>query len=584
MADKDIAMKPQKRMVLYQMMTRLFSNTNLTNKPWGTKDENGVGTMNEITSKALKVLRKQGYTHIWYTGIIEHALLSDYTAYDIALDDADVVKGRAGSPYAIKDYFDINPDLAQQVEDRMQEFENLVARTHKEGIKVIIDFVPNHVARKYHSDAKPQNIDDFGQKDDTSQSFDPDNNFYYLPGEEFKVPNGYKTLGDYSFPTKTGPFEESPAKASGNNVFLAQPSVFDWFETIKLNYGVDLQNSHQKHFDPIPDTWIKMKEILLYWCEKKVDGFRCDMAEMVPVEFWRWVTDEVKKTYPDVLFIAEVYQPEAYRTYIHDGGFDYLYDKVEMYDTLKAIVQGKSSADHITQVWQQQEGIGQNMLRFLENHDEQRIASPEFAGDMRKGIPMMAASAFMHEGPIMMYFGQDVGEPALGLSGFSGDDGRTTIFDYWGVPEHIKWVNNGKFDGGQLSADQKTLQKDYLQIIQIINQKRALQIGAFFDLQYFNRCAAYTGYSDGVYSFLRYIDDERLLVVINFKEESEAVQIKIPELALEMMKLDRQELVFSFNTQVLTKDQQDLSNHYIGSAVMFNVPALQYIIVSINNK
>ncbi|MFT6941484.1 MAG: glycosidase, partial [Cyclobacteriaceae bacterium] len=458
------------------------------------------------------------------------------------------------------------------------------ARTHKEGIKVIIDFVPNHVARKYHSDAKPQNIDDFGQKDDTSLSFDPDNNFYYLPGEEFKVPNGYKTLGDYSFPTKTGPFEESPAKASGNNVFLAQPSVFDWFETIKLNYGVDLQNSHQKHFDPIPDTWIKMKEILLYWCEKKVDGFRCDMAEMVPVEFWRWVTDEVKKTYPDVLFIAEVYQPEAYRTYIHDGGFDYLYDKVEMYDTLKAIVQGKSSADHITQVWQQQEGIGQNMLRFLENHDEQRIASPEFAGDMRKGIPMMAASAFMHEGPIMMYFGQDVGEPALGLSGFSGDDGRTTIFDYWGVPEHIKWVNNGKFDGGQLSADQKTLQKDYLQIIQIINQKRALQIGAFFDLQYFNRCAAYTGYSDGVYSFLRYIDDERLLVVINFKEESEAVQIKIPELALEMMKLDRQELVFSFNTQVLTKDQQDLSNHYIGSAVMFNVPALQYIIVSINNK
>lgn len=525
------------RPVIYQIFTRLFGNTNTTNKPWGTKEENGVGKFNDITDKALSEIQKMGITHVWYTGVIEHALLSDYREFGIPLDDADVVKGRAGSPYAIKDYYDVNPDLAESVRDRMKEFEALVKRTHTSDLKVIIDFVPNHVARHYESDAKPLNVHDFGERDDKTSAFSPHNNFYYIPGQAFQVPHDYNSLGPHEFPTKDGKFLEEPAKATGNDVFNASPSVNDWFETVKLNYGVDYQNGHRKYFDPIPDTWLKMKDILLYWAGKDIDGFRCDMAEMVPVEFWQWVTKEVKAVYPEVVFIAEVYNPQLYREYIFTGGFDYLYDKVELYDTLKQIIQKRSNTDHISRVWQHQEGIAEHMLRFLENHDEQRIASPDFAGDMIKGIPMMAATCFMHRGPVMVYFGQEVGEPANGESGFSGDDGRTTIFDYWGVPEHVKWVNDGAFDGGKLSPEQQQLRDEYIRMLKACNDHEALREGHFFDLHYYNRTHDFTGYSDQVYAFLRYTKNQRLLVITNFSEDLELANIKIPEGAWELMGL-----------------------------------------------
>ena len=183
-----------------------------------------------------------GVSHVWYTGIIEHAVLTDYTRHGIPLDDADVVKGRAGSPYAIKDYYDVDPDLAVDVPNRMKEFEQLVGRTHAEGLKVIIDFVPNHVARKYISDAKPKGVKDLGENDDKSVAFSPKNNFYYLPGQSFEVPKGYVPLGaNNTFPTKDGQFDETPAKATGNDHFDASPKITDWFETVKLNYGVDIQ-------------------------------------------------------------------------------------------------------------------------------------------------------------------------------------------------------------------------------------------------------------------------------------------------------------------------------------------------------
>ncbi|MDW3192209.1 MAG: alpha-amylase family protein [Cytophagales bacterium] len=569
-----------KRMVLYHVMTRLFGNTNSTNKPWGTLEENGVGKFDDFTSDALKQLSKSGYTHIWYTGVIEHGVLTDYEEAGIPLDDADVIKGRAGSPYAIKDYYDVNPDLSNDINNRVTEFESLLERSHHAGLKVLIDFVPNHVARSYHSDKNPGNFPDFGADDDLTKSFDPNNNFYYFPGQTFQVPAGYQTLGDCEFPTKTGHFDENPAKATGNDVFSPTPSVNDWFETVKLNYAVDYQDHRKTYFDPIPNTWLKMRHILLYWAAKGVDGFRCDMAEMVPVEFWAWVIKEVKAVYPKITFTAEIYIPDNYRNYIFTGGFDNLYDKVELYDTLKRIIQGHASTDDITRVWQSQEGISDHMLRFLENHDEQRIASPDFAGDMQKGIPMMAVTAFMHKGPVMMYFGQEVGEPGNGFSGFSSDDGRTTIFDYWGVPEHQKWMNHGKFDGAMLSAAQKDLKQRYEKLLQTTNLRESVREGAFFDLHYYNRNAQYQGYSNRIYAFIRHSENDQVLIIVNFAEESEEVAIKIPDMAWEKMNINTDTVVIGADAI----NRQSTVSFDTPSELKLTIPALDYHLIEIEKN
>ncbi|HLZ17315.1 MAG TPA: alpha-amylase family glycosyl hydrolase, partial [Cyclobacteriaceae bacterium] len=301
--DVPLMQSKAKKIVIYQMMVRLFGNQKTTNKSYGTLEENGVGKFNDITDVALKRMKELGVSHAWYTGVLAHATLADYTKFGIPPDHADVVKGRAGSPYAIKDYHDVNPDLAAEVKNRMQEFEQLIERTHKNNLLVIIDFVPNHVARAYHSDARPANVKDLGDDDDKTVAFKASNNFYYLPGQTFQPPKNNVSLG---FPTRQAKFVESPAKASGNDQFTATPTVNDWFETVKLNYGVDIQGGRKTYFDPIPDTWTKMKDILIFWAQKKIDGFRCDMAEMVPVEFWNWAIPQVRKINPSIIFIAEI--------------------------------------------------------------------------------------------------------------------------------------------------------------------------------------------------------------------------------------------------------------------------------------
>lgn len=522
------------KFVVYQMMTRLFGNKKNANKHYGSIEDNGVGKLADITPKALKELKKLGATHIWYTGIIEHATMTDYSSIGIPLDDSDVVKGRAGSPYAIKDYYDVNPDLATDPKNRLKEFSALVERTHKEGLKVLIDFVPNHVSRGYSSDAAPANTASLGASDDQSVAFKPSNNYYYIPDQTFKVPEGYDPLPGQSHPTKDGFFLESPAKATGNDVFSASPSINDWFETIKLNYGVDYLNSRTAHFDPVPDTWSKMLDILTYWTRLGVDGFRCDMAEMVPVEFWEWCIPKIKAINPEIIFVAEIYNPNEYRNYIERGHFDYLYDKVELYDTLRHIVEGKANTDHITTVWQRQEGIAHHMLRFLENHDEQRIASPFFAGKAEFAIPAMVLTATMHTGPVMIYFGQEVGEPGAGSEGFQGEDGRTTIFDYWGVPRHQEWMNEGKFDGGKLFESEKKLRDEYALILNLAQQEPLIASGDFYDLHYFNRNDKTQNYSHNVYAFLRHDDKAAMLIVVNFnKHEAETVGLKIPVDALQ---------------------------------------------------
>lgn len=528
------------KIVVYQVFTRLFGNKNTTNKKYGTIEENGVGKMNDFDETALKHLKKMGFTHLWFTGIVEHATMNDNTKFGIPLDDADVVKGMAGSPYAIKDYFDVNPDLAVDVPNRIKEFEELVSRTHQQGIKVIIDFVPNHVARSYKSDAKPSNIKDLGEDDDVSQAFHPNNNFYYLPNTKFVVPKEYQLPDFLKIKTKNGNYIEAPAKATGNDVFTHAPSVNDWFETVKLNYGVDIQQGRKKNFDPIPNTWLKMKEILVYWAEKKVDGFRCDMAEMVPVEFWSWVIPQVKQVNPEIVFIAEIYNPNEYKNYIEIGKFDYLYDKVGLYDTLKSVIQHRASASDITKNWKQTEGYNHRMLRFLENHDEQRIACQDFAGDPRKALPAMVVSALLNSGPVMIYFGQEVGEKGGGAEGFGGEDGRTTIFDYWGVPAHQKLMNGGKFDGGGLDEPQKELLYFYSTLLNLCTQNEAITQGNLYDLQAGNGIN-YDAHK--VYAFLRFTEKQKLLIVVNFDDHAQPkdINLQIPSNTLALLGLAEEE-------------------------------------------
>lgn len=532
--------QPSRKIVVYQMMTRLFGNKVSTNRFYGTVAENGVGKFTDINAAALKGIKELGVTHVWYTGVIEHALLTDYTAFGIPMDDADVVKGRAGSPYAIKDYYDVNPDLAVDVPDRMREFEDLIQRTHQHDLKVIIDFVSNHVARAYRSDKKPEQVRDLGEDDDSSLGFHPNNNFYYLPGHSFKPPADYHPLGNLSHPTKDGRFEETPARATGNDEFNASPDIHSWFETVKLNYGVDIQNNRAAHFDPIPGTWIKMRDILLFWANMDVDGFRCDMAEMVPVEFWEWAIPQIKDVKRDLIFIAEIYNPAQYRNYLAKGKFDYLYDKVLLYDMLRFLVTGKRSTVEIDTIQKELEGITDQMLHFMENHDEQRMASRFFAGGLWPGLPAMVISATIDRGPVMIYFGQEVGEPGLGAEGFQGDDGRTTIFDYWGVPEHQKWMNDGKFDGGSLSEEQKQLRRFYAELLTFAAQNDAISSGQYLDITSYNLQQG--NFSPKMHAFLRFHGDERLLILNSFNEKAETIKVQIPKEAFRQMGLDADEI------------------------------------------
>jgi glycosidase len=520
---------------IYQVFTRLFGNTNTTNKPWGTLKENGVGKFNDFTDEALEAIKKLGITHIWYTGVIHHAMVTDYSEIGIPGDDPDVVKGRAGSPYSIKDYYNVNPDLALDPAKRLEEFEDLIERTHRHGMKVIIDIVPNHVARVYHSVSNPEGVEDFGSSDDLSREYLKDNNFYYVPGQPFRVPEwreGYEVLGGKDHPEADGYFSEDPAKWTGNGSRSPQPDMHDWYEAVKINFGVTPDGNHdfeilpddydqksfQVHYEfwkdkQVPDSWMKFRGIAIYWLEKGVDGFRYDMAEMVPVEFWSYLNSSIKMEKPDAFLMAEIYQPHIYRDYLRKGKMDYLYDKVQLYDSLKAIMQGHGSTDAIVQIQDELADIEQHMLHFLENHDEQRIASPEFAGDARLGIPAMVLSATIGSSPTMLYFGQNVGEPGAEEPGF-GAPSRTSIYDYIGVPHHQRWMNFGKFDGAGLSESDRELNEFYSTLLNFTKKSKALT-GEYREIHSYNR--EFTQwYNDRVFSFVRWMGEERLLIVCNF--------------------------------------------------------------------
>ena len=510
------------KIIVYQIFTRLFSNRNTARIENGSLTENGCGKMNDFTPTVLKNIRAMGVSHIWFTGVIRHATQTDYSAYGIPTQHPEVVKGRAGSPYAIADYYDIDPDLAEDVPNRMKEFEALVERVHQTGMKVIIDFVPNHVAREYKSICKPEGVKDLGEEDDTSMHFSTKNNFYYCWGQ----PLDLSSISHSTFHTPHSTYSENPARATGNDQFSNQPSANDWYETVKLNYGIDYCDAggRSEHFCPIPNTWGKMTDILLFWAGKGIDGFRCDMAEMVPAAFWTWATDKVKYQYPEMLFIGEVYDPNQYRTYI-GAGFDYLYDKVGMYDCIRDVICGRRSTTDITSQWQATDDIRDHMLYFLENHDEQRIASDFFAGKAEKGIPGLIVSVLLQQNPFMLYAGQEYGERGMDEEGFSGKDGRTTIFDYWCVDTLTRAEQQ------KLTKEEKALKAMYDKVLNIARSEKSVAEGASFDLMYVNQ------QYQRQYAFLRKSDTEVLLVVANFEEQSVDMDVMIPAHAFDYLQI-----------------------------------------------
>lgn len=548
--------KPKKA-VVYQVFTRLFGNKNTTNKPWGTIEENGVGKFNDFTDKALSEIKKLGVTHIWYTGVPHHDVIRDYTKYGISNDDPDVVKGRAGSPYAVKDYYNVNPDLAVNPAKRLQEFEALIKRTHANGLKVIIDIVPNHVARNYHSISNPKGVKSFGADDDTSVEYKRDNNFYYIPGKAFEVPTSdtYKPLNGEKNPLIDGKFKEFPAKWTGNGSREAKPDINDWYETVKVNYGIKPDGSKdfpelpegfdkkdfKAHYEfwqgkDVPNSWKKFRDIALYWIAKGVDGFRYDMAEMVPYEFWSYMNSAVKMQDSDAFLLAEVYNPKEYRNYIKLGLMDYLYDKVETYDLLKAVIHGQTLPDPLSDIQSNMTDIEHHMLHFLDNHDEQRLASPAFAGTPEKGKPLMVISATISTSPTMIYFGQEVGEPGNEDAGF-GKPTRTSIFDYIGVPHHQRWMNGGKFDGGQLSESEKALRDFYARLLNFTINSSAM-MGKYQEIQTVNRNET-KEYDPGLYSFVRWDNKEKLIIIANCSWVTTShVDLIVPEDVIEKWNLN----------------------------------------------
>lgn len=565
----------ENKIVVYQVFTRLFGNTNTTNKPWGTIEENGVGKFNDFTDKALQEIKDLGVTHIWYTGVPHHAVVRDYTKYGISNDDPDVVKGRAGSPYAVKDYYNVNPDLAVDPAKRLEEFEALIERTHKNGLKVVIDIVPNHIARRYEGKTNPKGVKDFGADDDKTLEYKRNNNFYYIPNSKFEVPTdaNYKPLGGEKNALADGKFEEIPAKWTGNGSRLAKPDINDWYETVKINYGVKQDGTKDfptlpEGYDKkdykahaafwkgkdVPDSWKKFKDITHYWIDKGVDGFRYDMAEMVPVEFWSYMNSSIKMKNPNAFLLAEVYNPAEYRNYIHLGKMDYLYDKVQMYDTLKNIVQGRGLPKHISGIQEDLKDIEHHMLHFLDNHDEQRLASPQFAGDPKKGMPLMVVSATISSSPTMIYFGQEVGEPGAIDAGF-GKQSRTSIFDYVGVPHHQRWMNGGKFDGGQLSKEEKELRDFYKRLLNFTLKSSAL-MGGYEQIHDAN-LEAELGYDFGLYSFVRWSEKEKLIIVTNFNQNT-AVKCQVILPAGIVKKMNLKEGSYKMKDQLYLKNASEL--------------------------
>ena len=515
--------------IIYQMLPRLWGNISGDRIPWGTIEENGCGTFSKIDAASLEYLRTMGFSHVWYTGIIKHA--TRCSTKGCSPSDPSWVKGEAGSPYSITDYFAVNPYLADNPDNAMEEFEDLVRRTHDAGLKVIIDFVPNHVARDYgkHSAQPVENGLDangypvLGADDDKTQHWTESNDFYYYPGQHLKLP-------------VKGSYKEFPAKASGN-CYSPEPGINDWFDTVKINYC-----------DYHTGTWDKMREVIRFWASKGVDGFRCDMVELVPAEFLTWLISSIKEEYKDIIFIAEVYQKHQYANYIRKVGFDYLYDKSGLYDALKDIVRKNAedsmaptgewqSTRRITGNWQFLGDLQPKMLNFLENHDEPRFGSPEICKDPNHCFAALYVSMFLNTAPFMLYFGEEVGERGIDEEGMSGLNNRTTIFDWWKINSVSKLYREIHGEKSLDDCSFKLLGK-FRAALHIASTEDAVTKGVTYDLCYCNMNSA--GFDrDRHFAFLRHYGDSTLLFVSNFSDKDAEIDLWIPEHAFNWLEMKK---------------------------------------------
>lgn len=521
--------------IIYQMLPRLWGNDKLRPKKNGSLEDNGTGKFSDIDTATLEYLKWMGCSHVWYTGILRHSTQS--TEQGCIPSHPQFVKGKAGSPYAICDYYDVNPYLADDPDKRMEEFEALLERSHAAGLKVIMDYVPNHVSRDYGKVAHSEGHPVLGAEDDKSVHWKSENDFFYYPGQQLVLPT--------PAPKGMKPYEEMPAMATGNNCYSPNPGINDWYETVKINYG----DSHT-------GTWDKMLDILLYWAGKGVDGFRCDMVELVPPEFMKWLIAKVKEQYPSVIFIAEVYKKELYGEYVREVGFDYLYDKSGLYDTLRTVVEKNTNDNGMpVELWQSATGITRNwqflsdlqpyMLNFLENHDEQRFASDFFGKDASRTFAPLYVSLFLNTAPFMVYFGEEVGEKGMNEEGFSGKDGRTTIFDWWSISSikrlrqiiktgEYKTLEVSKLVKAGMKKEEAEVFCKFASALRFAAADEAIKQGTTYDLCYCNMS------SDGFdknrhFAFLRDHKDHTVLVAVNFTGKEAKMKLTIPEHAFEWM-------------------------------------------------
>ena len=563
------AVEQSTRPHIYQLMVRHFGNTNETRKPHGTIEENGCGKFNDINDAALKSIKDLGITHIWLTGVIEQA---SGTAYpDRPADNSAILKGIAGSPYAIRDYFDVCPDYAVDPNKRLAEFKALLKRIKKHKLKTIIDFVPNHVARSYSSDVRPDLS--FGNSDDITQFFKPNNNFYYLGHLH---PGGGAPL---KLPTTDGghvPYEPESTfgRVTGNNAITWSPSLYDWYETIKLNYGHNFTLGPPRRgvaplpepdtiLENTPDTWQKMDAILGHWQHMGVDGFRVDMAHLIPMEYWRWQLRRCRQRNPAAYFMAEAYDGDPAKltegnvldALLHSG-FNAVYDG----PTYEAVmhIQGEGKwANDIDEAANPFSPHFHQVVRYAANHDEVRIASSKTWGGACMNVGRSASAIIfgLGRGPNMIYNGQEVGEEAEGAEGFGGDDARTSIFDYWSMPALVSWVNNHQYDGAHLTDQQKSLRAFYGRLLKLCSEP-AFTRGEFYGLNHANQGNPLFGRFDGedhsghwLYAFLRhdFQSGQAFLVVVNCHtaQTLENVHIQIPYDALEWLGIESSQLTFA---------------------------------------
>ncbi len=517
------------------MLPRLWGNDKVRPKKNGTLAENGTGKFSDIDTATLEYLKWLGCSHVWYTGILRHS--TQATEDGSTPSHPQFVKGKAGSPYAICDYYDVNPYLADDPQKRIEEFEALIERSHAAGLKVIMDYVPNHVSRDYGKVTRTEGHPVLGEGDDKSVHWKSENDFFYYPGQSLSLPT--------PVPKGMNPYHEMPAMATGNNCYTPNPGVNDWYETVKINYG----DSHTA-------TWDKMLDILLYWAAKGVDGFRCDMVELVPTEFMKWLIEKVKEQYPSVIFIAEVYKKELYGEYVRSVGFDYLYDKSGLYDTLRTVIEKNTEDNGMpVELWQSATGITRNwqflsdlqpyMLNFLENHDEQRFASDFFGKDAYKTFAPLYVSLYLNTAPFMVYFGEEVGEKGMNEEGFSGKDGRTTIFDWWSISSikrlrqviqtgEYKTLEPGKLVKAGMKKEEAEVFCKFAAALRFAAIDEAIRQGTTYDLCYCNMGA--DGFDKNRhFAFLRDHENHTLLIAANFSGTDTKMKLRIPEHAFDWM-------------------------------------------------